>query len=92
MLGLYEKDRASYFLHGQSNPVSKLLWIQWICKFCLIYHGSLKVKLESFFRDVSVLKLCELNTNYAIKFCRCSGKKNLPDVCQKMLSRDLVKH
>ena len=38
------------------------------------------MKLQSFFGDVSVSKVCKLNTNYAIKFCKCSGKKVLPKV------------
>ena len=33
------------------------------------------MKLQSFFGDVPVLKVCKLNTNYAIKFYKCSGKK-----------------
>ena len=39
------------------------------------------MKLQSFFGDVSVLKVCKLNTNYAIKFsvpgrnfCQCPSK------------------
>ena len=31
-----------------------------------------------FFKDVSVLKVCKLNINCAIKFWKCSGKK----ICQ----------
>ena len=31
------------------------------------------MKLQSFFRDVFVLKVCKLNTNYAIKFYKCFG-------------------
>ena len=53
------------------------------------------MKLPSFFRDVSVLKVCKLNKNYAIKFRECSGKKLLPNVHQKMfldMKRELVKH
>ena len=42
------------------------------------------MKLQSFFGDVSVLKVCKLNTYYAIKFYKCSGKKLLPNVRQKM--------
>ena len=49
-----------------------------------IKFGSLKVKLQSFFRDVSVLKVCKLNTNYAIKFYKRTRKKLLPNVHQKM--------
>ena len=49
-----------------------------------IRFGSLKVKLQSFVGDVSVLKVFKLNTNYAIKFCKCSGKKLLPNVHNKM--------
>ena len=51
--------------------------------------------LQSFFGDVSVLNVCKLITNYAIKFFKCSGKKLLPNVHQKMLFyiwRELVKH
>ena len=44
------------------------------------------VMLQSFFRDVSVLKVCKLNTNYTIKFYKCSRKKVLPNVHQKMFS------
>ena len=49
-----------------------------------IRFGSLKVKLQLFFGDVSVLKVCNLNTNYSIKkfksvlgrnFCRMSIKR-----------------
>ena len=43
------------------------------------------MKLQSFFGDVSVLKVCKLNTNYAIKFYKCSGKKDMLNVHQKML-------
>ena len=46
--------------------------------------GSLKVKLQSFFGDVSVLKVCRLITIYAIKFYECSGKKRLPNAHRKM--------
>ena len=42
------------------------------------------MKLQSFFRDVSVFKICKLNKNYAIKFYKCSGKKLLPNVHQNM--------
>ena len=42
------------------------------------------MKLQSFFGDVSVLKVCKLNTNYSIKFCKCSRKKLLPNVHQKI--------
>ena len=52
------------------------------------------MKLRSLFADVSVLKVCKLNTNYAIKY-KCSGKKLLPNVHQKMfldIPRELVKH
>ena len=66
----------------------KLLWIEWICKvsfdILFIGFGSLKVKLQSFFGDVSVLKVCKLNTNYAIKFYKCSKKKLLSNVQKKM--------
>ena len=41
------------------------------------------VKLQSFSRDVSVLKVCKLNTNYAIKFYKCYRKNLLPNVHQK---------
>ena len=40
--------------------------------------------LQSFFGDVSVLKVCKLNTNYGIKFYKCSKKKLLPNVHLKM--------
>ena len=43
------------------------------------------MKLQSFFGDVSVLKVCKLNKNYAIKFYKCFVKKLLPNVRQKML-------
>ena len=49
-----------------------------------IRFGSLKVKLQSYFEDVSVLKVSNLNTNYAIKFYKCSGRKLLSNVHQKM--------
>ena len=49
----------------------------------LIRFRSLKVKLQSCFRDVSVLKVCKLNTNYANKFYKCSGKVILSNVHQK---------
>ena len=68
------------------STVFSLLWIQWICKFCFMFEisfirfGSLKVKLQSFFGDAIVLKVCKLNTHYAIKFYKCSGKKPLPNV------------
>ena len=42
------------------------------------------MKLQSFFGDVSVLKVFKLNTNYAIKFYKCSGKKLLPNIYQKI--------
>ena len=44
---------------------------------------------------LSVLQVCKLNTNYAIKFDKCSGKEILPNVYQNMflnISRELVKH
>ena len=53
------------------------------------------MKLQWFFGDVSVSKVCKLNTNYAIKFFKCSGKKLLLNVKQKKISkikRELVKH
>ena len=49
-----------------------------------IKFGSLKVKLQSFSGDVSVLKVCKLNTDYAIKFYKCSMKELLPNVHQKL--------
>ena len=49
-----------------------------------IRFGSLKVKLQSFLGDVSALKLCKLNTNYAIKLYECSRKKHLPNIHRKM--------
>ena len=42
------------------------------------------VKLQSFFGDASVSKVCKLITNYAIKFCKSSGKKLLLNIHQKM--------
>ena len=39
-----------------------------------IRFGSLNVKSELLFEDVSVLTVCKLNTNYAIKFYKCSEK------------------
>ena len=42
------------------------------------------MKLQSFFGDVSVLMVCKLITNYVIKFYKCSGKKVLTEVHQKM--------
>ena len=41
----------------------------------LIRSGSLTLKLQSFFGDVSDLKVCKLNLNYAIEFYKCSRKK-----------------
>ena len=52
-------------------------------------------KFTTIFGDVSVLHVCKFNTNYAIKFHNCSGKKILLYVSQKMLLkmwRELVKH
>ena len=42
------------------------------------------MRLQSFSGDVSVLNVCKLNTNYAIKFYECSRRKLLPNVHQKM--------
>ena len=42
------------------------------------------MKLQSFFGDVSLLKVCKLITNYAIKFFNCPGG-NLPNVDHEML-------
>ena len=59
-----------------------------------IGFGSLKMKLQSFSGDVSIWKVCELDTNDDIKFYKCSGKKLLPNVDQKMfldISSKLVK-
>ena len=42
------------------------------------------MNLQSFIEDVSAFKPCKLNTNYAIKFYKCSGKKLLPNVHQEM--------
>ena len=39
-----------------------------------IRFGSLKVKLQSFIGDVSVLKVCKLNTNNAILTSVLGGK------------------
>ena len=50
----------------------------------LIRFRSLKVKLQSFYGGVSVLKVCKLNANYAVTFYKCSGKKLSLDVHQKM--------
>ena len=57
-----------------------------MCKFeiSFIRFRNLKVKLQPFFGDVSVLKICKLNTNYAIKFYNCSMKKLFPNVHQNM--------
>ena len=49
-----------------------------------IRFGRLQIKLQSFSEDASVLQVFKLNTNYAIKFYKWSGKKNLPSVYQKM--------
>ena len=52
------------------------------------------VKLQSFFGDASVLNVCKLITNYAIKFYKSSGKKLLLSIRQKMflyIRRELVK-
>ena len=48
-----------------------------------IEFGSLKVKVQSFLGDVSVLKAFKLNTSYAIKFYKCSGKKVFANDHQK---------
>ena len=53
------------------------------------------MKLQSFFGDASLLKVCKLIRNYAIKFYKCSGKKLLPNAHQKMffdIRTELVKH
>ena len=42
------------------------------------------VKLQQFFENVSVLQLCKFNTNCAIEFYKCSGKKILMNVYKKM--------
>ena len=42
------------------------------------------MKSRSFFGDVSVLKVCKLVTNYAIKFFKCSGEKVLLSVHHMM--------
>ena len=42
------------------------------------------MRLQLFFGDVSVLKVCKLNTNYEIKFYKFSRKKHLPNVHQKI--------
>ena len=49
-----------------------------------IRFGSLKLKLQWFFEDVSVLNVCKLNTNNAITFYRCFEKKLSPNVHEKM--------
>ena len=41
------------------------------------------MKLQSFFGDASVLKVCKFNTNYAIKCCKCTWEKYLLNVDQK---------
>ena len=38
-----------------------------------------------FIGEVSVLQVCKLNTNHAIKFLKCSKKKIWPTVYQKMV-------
>ena len=58
--------------------------LQALFDISFIRFGSLKVRLQSFFRDVSVLKVCKLIKNYAIEFYKCSRKKLLPNVYQKM--------
>ena len=42
------------------------------------------MKSQSFLRDVSVLKVCKSNTNYVIKFYKCSDKKLLPNAHPNM--------
>ena len=42
------------------------------------------MKLQSFSGDESVLKVCKLNTNNAIKLYKCSRKKLLSNVHQKI--------
>ena len=42
------------------------------------------MKSQSPFGDTSVLMVYKLNTNYAIEFFKCSEKKLLPNVHQKM--------
>ena len=51
-----------------------------------IRFGRLYVDLRSTLQlgDVSVLQVCKSNTNYAIKFYKCSWKKIVPNVYQKM--------
>ena len=41
-------------------------------------------KVQSFLGEVSVSHVCKLNTIYTIKFFKCSAKKILPNVYQKM--------
>ena len=55
-----------------------------MCIISFIRFGSMKVRLQSFFGVVSVLKVCKLDTNYDIIFHMCSGKKLLPNVYRKM--------
>ena len=43
------------------------------------------MKLQSFYEDLSVLKVCKLDTNDDSKFYKCSGKKLLLNVHQKMI-------
>ena len=42
------------------------------------------VNLQQVFGDVSVLKVCKVNANYAIKFQECFRKKILLYVYQRM--------
>ena len=42
------------------------------------------MKLQLLFGDVFVLKVCKFDTNYAIKFYKCSVKNLLPNAHQKM--------
>ena len=56
-----------------------------ISKNIYIYHISTSAgECASILGDVSVLKVCKLNTNYAIQFYYCSGKK----IFAECLSRD----
>ena len=68
------------------NMVKNQSGVENLVKNCLTFvgFGSLKMKLLSLFGDISLLNVCKSNTKYPIKFSKCSEKKLLPDVHQKM--------
>ena len=77
----------NWICSGLQFTVFEFIWIQYICKFCLVYHLIDLVKLQQFFGDVCVFQACKFSRKTAIKtnfnYCSSGSGQNsvIPVVC-----------